>query len=128
MRYFCDRNLGRKIPQALKERGIDVITHDDVFKQNTGDNVWLIEAGRQGWTVITKDDFIRFKADERTALLTHNVGCFVLMRRNDTAQQLIAAIEVAWQRIEEISVSEQRPFIYAIYKDGSIYKRDLPEL
>jgi len=50
------------------------------------------------------------------------------MRRNDTAQQLIAAIEVAWQRIEEISVSEQRPFIYAIYKDGSIYKRDLPEL
>jgi len=125
MRYFCDRSLGLKIPQALKERGVDVVIHDKMYVHDTEDTVWLAEAGRQGWTVLTKDDRIRFRRSEKQALMTHNVGCFVLMRRNDKAPQLIAALDLAWSRIEQISASEQRPFLYGIYADGAMQKRKL---
>lgn len=125
MRYFCDRSLGRRIPRELQARGIDAVAHDDLFGQTEPDEGWLTTIGQQGWIVITKDDYIRYREAERQAILTYSVGCFVLMRRNDTAQQLLAALGAAWQRVEEISASEARPFLYAIYKDGSILKRDL---
>ncbi len=125
MIYFVDRSLGRKIPRALKARGYDVIAHDDVFAQNTDDEHWLPEVGRRGWMILTKDDRIRFRPAERDALMTFKVGCFTMMRHNDTWEQLRDSLFLAWPHIEEISASEARPFMYAVYQDGSIQKRDL---
>ena len=125
MIHFVDRSLGRKTPRALKAREYDVIAHDDVFAQNTDDEHWLPEVGRRGWIVLTKDDHIRFRPAERDALITFKVGCFTMMRRNDTWEQPRDSLLLAWPRIEEIGTSETRPFIYAIYQDGSIQKRDL---
>ncbi len=125
MIYFFDRNFGRKVPQALKEHGHDVVVHDDYFGQATIDEHWLAEVGRRGWTVLTKDDRIRFNDVEFAVLLRYKVGCFTMMRRNDPWEQLRDSLLLAWPRIEEISASETRPFMYAIYQDGSIQKRDL---
>lgn len=125
MTYFFDRNLGRKIPHELSLRGIDAVAHDDHFDQDTPDDTWLAEVGGRGWTVITKDDRIRFNAAERSALITYGVGCFAIMRRNATRQELLEILDTAWHTIEAISTSEARPFLYAVYKDGSVRKRDL---
>jgi len=128
VRYFCDRSLGRRIPRELRVRGIDAVAHDDFFAQNEPDEGWLASVGQRGWIVLTKDDYIRYRAAERQAMLLYNVGCFVLMRRNDTSEQLLVTLAAAWDKIEGTITSDVRPFLYAIYKDGSIYKRDLPKL
>jgi len=127
VRYFCDRSLGRRIPRELRARGIDAVAHDDFFTQHESDEAWLANVGQRGWIVLTKDDYIRYRAAETQAVLLYNVGCFVLMRRNDTREQLLETLTAAWDKIEEVVASDIRPFLYAIYKDGSILKRDLPE-
>ena len=59
---FCDRSLGRiKVPSRLRAVHPVVIAHDDVFPQDTDDEVWLAEAGKRGWVVLMKDDRIRYR-------------------------------------------------------------------
>jgi len=125
MTLFFDRSMGRKIPQALQLLGVDAIAHDDRFGPRTPDDVWLAAAGQRGWTVVTKDDRIRFNQAERVALVTYRVGCFVLLRRNATRWQLTQIRARAWDEIETIGSAEPRPFLYAIYADGSVNRRSL---
>ena len=59
--FFVDRSLGRKIiPGALRDAGEEVRIHDEHFPQDAKDEVWLAEAGKQGWVVLTKDKNIRY--------------------------------------------------------------------
>ena len=59
---FVDRSLGRrKIPDRLREVHPNIIAHDDLYPQDTDDEVWLEEAGRQRWIVLTKEERIRRK-------------------------------------------------------------------
>jgi hypothetical protein len=44
--FFVDRSLGRwAVPSALRTAGFEVVAHDDVFRADTADDVWLAEAG-----------------------------------------------------------------------------------
>jgi predicted nuclease of predicted toxin-antitoxin system len=125
MTFFFDRSMGRKIPAALHQLGIDAIAHDDHFAQNTPDSVWLSSVGRRGWVVITKDDRIRFRPAERRALIDHGVGCFVVLRRNATRLQLAQILLRAWDDIVNITDTEARPFLYAVLADGTVERRIL---
>ncbi|WP_437876079.1 hypothetical protein [Sorangium sp. So ce513] len=84
--YFVDRSLGRGlVVEALRAANLDVHAHDDHFAQNTPDAEWLVEVGRRGWVVLTKDKNIRVNALERLALLRANVACIMLGRGDLTA-------------------------------------------
>jgi hypothetical protein len=95
---FVDRSLGRrKVPNRLREAHPHVIAHDDVFPQDTDDDVWLKEAGRQGWIVLTKDEKIRRKPGELSVIAGFAVRCFVLhptkgMRAEQMGEVLVAAL------------------------------------
>ena len=113
------------VPNAFKLLGLDVIAHDDQFEQTATDDMWLTVAGEHGWLVITKDDRIRRNEAERAALIGYNVGCFVLSQRNATRWQMAQTLMRAWEAIEQIATTEQRPFLYAVHPDGSLSKRSL---
>ncbi|WP_437325864.1 hypothetical protein [Sorangium sp. So ce381] len=84
--YFIDRSLGRGlVVEALRAAKLDVHAHDDHFAQNTPDAEWLVEIGRRGWVVLTKDKNIRVNALERLALVRANVACIMLGRGDLTA-------------------------------------------
>lgn len=84
--YFVDRSLGRGIVVAvLRAANETVHAHDDHFAQNTPDAEWLVEVGRRGWIVLTKDKNIRSNHLEQAALVTANVACFMLSRADLTA-------------------------------------------
>ncbi|XXX75943.1 hypothetical protein WMF30_50665 [Sorangium sp. So ce134] len=84
--YFVDRSLGRGlVVEALRAAKLDVHAHDDHFAQNTPDAEWLVEVGRRGWVVLTKDKNIRVNALERIALTRANVACIMLGRGDLTA-------------------------------------------
>jgi hypothetical protein len=120
--FFIDRSLGRKvIPSALRQANELVKTHDEIFDQNTPDEVWLKEAGKQGWIVLTKDTRIRYHAHEVAALLDSGVRAFVLTARGDLTGAEMAAIFVkALPAIRRMAKETAPPFIARVQRDGTV--------
>jgi hypothetical protein len=82
--------------------------------------VWLTEVGRRGWIVFTYDKRIRFNQSERQALVSYQVGCFVLTSGNRTKWGQMRIVAKAWDRIEEVIANTARPFIYSVHADSSV--------
>ncbi|MGH9493813.1 MAG: hypothetical protein ACRD3B_02350 [Candidatus Sulfotelmatobacter sp.] len=55
-RYFLDRNLGSVfLPKQLRQAGVDITVHDDVY-QTTERDPWIFyDQGQKGFIVVTSD-------------------------------------------------------------------------
>ncbi|MCI0535212.1 MAG: hypothetical protein L0Z50_08285 [Verrucomicrobiales bacterium] len=120
--FFIDRSLGRKIiPGVLRQAGEEIRIHDDLFPQDAPDEVWLAEVGRNGWVVFTKDKRIRYRANERNALVNAKVRAFVLTARGDLQGREIAEIFiVALPAIKRLCVAVSPPFIAHVSREGKV--------
>jgi PIN like domain len=117
---FIDRSLGyHALPDALRELGFVVHTMRSVFgpeaEESVPDVVWLEQAGRAGWVVLTKDDAIRRRPVELQALAAHGVRAFCLTNANLTGEQqrdrFLANINRMLQRSRRPG-----PWICAVYE------------
>jgi aryl-alcohol dehydrogenase-like predicted oxidoreductase len=119
--FFVDRSLGKSIVEALRATGLTVHSMADVYgeerAQRLRDEVWLRDAGRKDWIVLTKDDAIRRRPAERDALTDAAVKAFCL-----TTAQLRGA-----EQIERFVHNRHRilrqarkpgPYIYGVYESG----------
>lgn len=118
---FLDRgaSVGLLIA-ALEQHGIPFKRHDDLFPQNTLDTVWLREVGRRGWLALTHDQRIRYNALEIQALLSSNVGSFVLTARVFSGQRITDCILKALPAMLAFAQSTPRPFIAKVYADSRV--------
>jgi predicted nuclease of predicted toxin-antitoxin system len=125
--FFVDRSLGRRvIPNALREAGAKVVLHDDHFRQDEKDQVWLAEAGQRGWIVLTKDKHIRSRALERNALMSARVRAFVLTSRGDLSGPEIGQIFAkALPAMIKLCSTNSGPFLAHVRRDGSVSLMDL---
>lgn len=120
-RFFCDRNLGKRVPAALAERGWPIERHDDHFAQDTPDDVILRTIAQLGWVFLTQDKKIRTRGPERRILLDHGVATVsIASTANLSAQATVDALVAAERAIFELIEREQAPFIVAVYKSGSV--------
>ena len=119
---FVDRSLGRRIiPDALRAAGAQVELHDDHFLQDAKDQVWLAEAGKRGWVVLTKDKHLRYRAVETNALMSAKVRAFVLTARGDLSGAEIGQIFVkAMPAIKKLCATTPPPFIARVSRDSSV--------
>jgi hypothetical protein len=120
---FCDRSLGRhKVPGRLRQVHSDVIAHDELFGQDTDDEVWLAEAGRRSWIVLMKEDRIRYRPGEQTAILEHGVACFCLHpSKGMTGEQMAEVLVSALPRILAIAAKGSKGgYIKGINRKGRI--------
>jgi hypothetical protein len=81
----------------LRQVYLRVVAHDDVFPQDTDDEVWIREAGRRRWVVLMKDDRIRYRPGEQRAVIQAGVACFCLhpskgMTGEDMAEAFVKAL------------------------------------
>ena len=119
--FFVDRSLGKSIVEALRDVGLNVHSMADVYgekrAQRLADEVWLRDAGKNSWIVLTKDDAIRRRPAERDALIAAEVRAFCL-----TSAQLRGA-----EQIERFVNNRNRilrqarkagPYIYGVYENG----------
>jgi hypothetical protein len=119
--FFIDRSLGTKIvAQALREIGETVEIHDDHFVPDAKDEDWLLEVGKRGWIVFTKDDRIRYRVTERTAIVTAKVRAFVLTSTQLQGTEMAAAFIEALPRIKRLVASNARPFIARVSRTGKV--------
>jgi predicted nuclease of predicted toxin-antitoxin system len=120
--FFVDRSLGRRIiPGALRDAGEEVRVHDEHFPQNAKDEVWLAEAGKNQWVVLTKDKNIRYRAIEIQALVAAKVRAFVLAARGDLSGAEVGQIFVkALPAMKKLCHTAEPPFIARVSRDGSV--------
>ncbi len=79
------------------------------------DEAWLERAGQAGWIVLTKDEAIRRRPTERTAIERHRVRVFCLTAGGLTGEaqrdRILANINRIVQRARQPG-----PYICAIYE------------
>jgi hypothetical protein len=115
--FFADRNLGRTFPDILRKAGISVEVHDDHFDPDTPDQVWLRAVGRRKWFALTHDSRIRYRPNERDAVLAARVGLFVLVGRAahlDLAHNFVATAPVVYRFIQR----HEPPFVAKVHRPG----------
>ncbi len=119
--FFLDRSLGKHIvAEALRQVGVVVEVHDDHFLQDARDEEWLQEVGQRGWIVLTRDDRIRYRLHERTALLQAGVRAFVLVRRSLSGSAMAEAFVQALPAMQRFVAQHQAPFIARVTQTGNV--------
>ena len=140
--YF-DRNIGWRIPEALKLLGLSVIHHHtrrsllgleetakqrSLFAQSEKDDVWLSYVGKQGWLVFTQDrKFHRagFEA-ELSAIKQFNVGCFYIWGAEETKWKKMQALCKGMDSMMEMARSTPKPFIFDADRNGKLTQVVIP--
>lgn len=77
--YFTDRDLGKKFPEILRAAGLQVERHADHFQHDTPDEEWLREIGNRRWIAVTHDARIRYKPNEKRAVVENRVALLVIV-------------------------------------------------
>jgi hypothetical protein len=113
--YFTDRDLGKRFPEILRSAGLTVERHADHFADDTPDHVWLESVGKQGWIALTHDQRIRYKPNERDAVMRHRVALLVIVGAApfpDLARAFVTSRAV----IENFLRRHRPPFIAKVYR------------
>jgi hypothetical protein len=84
------------------------------------DEEWLREVGQRGWIVLTRDDRIRYRFQERTALFHAGVRAFVLARRSLSGAAMAEAFVQALPAMRRFVVRHQAPCIACVTQAGSV--------
>lgn len=118
---FLDRSLGKKkIATALREAGVEVRVHEAQFAPDARDEEWLRAVGRRGWVVLTKDQMIRYRGPELSALMKAGVRAFVLTAGNLKGEEMGQIFVKAVPRIRRLVAKSAGPFIARITKSGIV--------
>lgn len=113
--YFTDRDLGKRFGEILRLGGLSVERHADHFAPDTPDEVWLAEIGKRGWIALTHDRRIRYKPNERDAVMQHGVALLVIIGAAPFPE-LARAFVATVPRIERFLAGHQPPFIAKVYR------------
>lgn len=117
--FFVDRSLGKSIAEGLRDVGLSVVTMADAYGERAGqslkDEVWLADAGRYGWVVLTKDERIRRRPAERDALISARVRVFCLTTaRLRALDQTRRFVENRHRMLRQ--AKKPGPYIYGVYE------------
>ncbi len=108
------------IRAELVKAGLVVEIHDDHFDRDEEDRVWLAAAGEQGWVVLTKDQKLRYRPLEISALRASKARVFVLTAGNLRGAEIGAVFLAALPQMCKILESHPGPFVASISKSGKV--------
>jgi hypothetical protein len=108
--------LGR----ALTEAGIPFIAHHERFQHDTPDDHWLAAAADSAWLVVTRDQRIRYRANELAAMKRARLHVFVFTQGGLTAAEtgsiLVRCHPATLRQAAEISP----PAFFSLTRSGEV--------
>jgi hypothetical protein len=113
--FFTDRDLGKRFPSILLSAGLDVRRHGDLFAHDCPDETWLEHVGSNGWIAITHDRNIRYKPNEKLAVLKHGVRLLVVVGKAPYAQ-LAESFVGTLGPIQSFIAGHSGPWIAKVYR------------
>lgn len=140
--YF-DRNIGWRVPEALRLLGLEVVHHNtprkmlglketaklkSLFAPNEKDDVWLQYVGKRGWLVFTQDrKFHRAGFEnELSAIKQYNVGCFYIWGAEANKWQKMVALCKGLDEMIAVAAVTPKPFIFDVAKTGRLKRIMIP--
>jgi hypothetical protein len=119
---LLDRSLGRRqVPELFRAAGLRLHTLAEVYgipaDEAVADVEWLARAGREGWTVLMKDERIRYRPAERAALVDHGVMAFRLTSGNLRAADMAGLFLGVVDRLAA-ACAVPGPFLYVVSRAG----------
>jgi hypothetical protein len=116
--YFTDRDLGKKFPEILRAAGLSVERHADHFQHDTPDEVWLREIGKKGWVAVTHDGRIRYKPNEKNAVVENSVSLLVIVG-HAPFPELARAFVATEPRVRNFVAAHKPPYIAKVYRPSA---------
>ena len=115
--FFTDRDLGKRFPQLLRDAGLRVITHHDLFGENAVLDVdWLREVGKRGLVVISHDESQTRRRDEIEAIMAAGVRAFYVVGKAPLPE-LAAEFIALRDQVFELVRRRREPFIAKVYRE-----------
>lgn len=116
---FLDRNLGSKqLAEALRKEGFLVRVHDEHFKRDEADDVWLAACGQRGWIAITPDRRIVKDPVSMRAIGENNGRVLFLPQNNKNPQIWTPILTGNWTRIKALLETRRPPFVAKLSPNG----------
>jgi hypothetical protein len=116
--YFTDRDLGKKFPEILRKADLSVKRHADHFQHDTPDEVWLREIGKKGWVAVTHDGRIRYKPNEKNAVVENSVSLLVIVG-HAPFPELATAFVATEPKIRDFVAANKPPYIAKVYRPSA---------
>ena len=123
--YFTDRDLGNSFPNILASAGYSVHRHGQHFAPTGSDEEWLEFVGTNGWVAITHDKNIRYKENEKLAVVRHGVRLLVVIG-HAPFPQLAKYFVNTMPKIEAFLAVKQPPFIAKVYRPSPSELAEVP--
>jgi hypothetical protein len=123
---YLDENHcnNKKILAVLADAGVIVERHLDHFERGTPDTSWLPTIGAKGWILLTADKRIRYRSNEKQAVIDHNVRLFYFSNNEMSGEQMASALRNALPAIKRLCERQPAPFFAAITKGGEVNLRE----
>jgi hypothetical protein len=113
--FFTDRDLGKQFPAILRTAGFSVERHADHFRPETPDDEWLQTVATRGWVIITHDQRIRYKVNERDAVMRSGASMLVMIGKAPFPE-LGHAMANTMNRVLRFLDETPAPFIAKVYR------------
>ena len=119
---LVEESLGKRVSLALRENGLSVVIQGESpeFPRGIDDQTLAERAGRGGLILVSKDLEMRYRPNEREAIVRAQLRVFQLTRGAWTADEMIAALVKARWRMDRLVKKQAPPFIARINKKGEI--------
>ena len=126
MILFFDRNMGTRIPTALKALNLPdtIYYHQELFPHDAPDDTWLEAVGQQGWIVLSQDYKFHRRPNELVALRQFSIGVFCRWGANASAWEVVRVFAAAYERIVAAAATP-RPFVFRVTRDARLLRVDL---
>lgn len=105
---------------ALTELGAPFVALNQHFPQNTPDEVWLKEAGKRRWVVLTRDKNIRRRPNELQAFRDSGVIVFVLTAGDASAADTATLVSRLYLRLIRKAQATKAPAMFSVTLAGAI--------
>ena len=122
-KFFLDRGLGvYSIAEALIREGIEIQTLRDRYGEAKGqqiqDETWIKEATLDGYVLLHKDKRVRYRPNERRALIESEARSFALSNGNISGADASARYLRHWTKILGAIRRRPAPFFYVVLDHG----------
>jgi hypothetical protein len=118
--------LGSKqLAEALRKEGFTVKVHDERFKPDEADDVWLAACGQRSWVAITPDRRILKDPVSMRAIGENRGRVFFLPQNNKNPQMWAPMLIGNWTQIKFVLSSRTAPLVGKLSPNGVWDVREL---
>jgi predicted nuclease of predicted toxin-antitoxin system len=108
--------LGR----ALTEARIPFIAHHTQFEHDAPDEIWLSAAADKGWLVVTRDQRIRYRANELAAMRRSRLHVFVFTQGGLTGAETGSILVRCHPAMVRHAAQVPAPAFFSLTRSGEV--------